>query len=79
MDIDDLELDVSPHDSDWFASMLLNCFNALRADDEATRNQIRGRIFVLRDLFNLSEEEVIELASNHGWGDEMAETLGDEP
>lgn len=76
--IEDLELDVSPHDSSWFQSKLLNCINALHEADHEQQLRIQGRVHVLQDLFSMSDETLIELAARRDVEDEMRGVLGDE-
>lgn len=77
LSIDDLEPDgeIDEHTADWFRGLLMDCINAVRSADRDKRLEIKGRVFVLRDMFALSEAEVVELAEKYGAGEEMAELL----
>lgn len=77
LSIDDLEPDgeIDMQTAEWFQGLLMNCINAVRSADRDKRLEIKGRVFVLRDMFALSEAEVVELAETYGAGEEMAELL----
>ena len=73
--VDELTIDLEPHDDSWFQSQLLECVNALGEVGEKDEQRIHGRVFVLRDLFGLSEDDVVEIAERFGKGDDMAALL----
>jgi hypothetical protein len=75
--IGDLELDVSPHDSSWFQSKLLNCITALHEADREEQLRIKGRVHALQDLFGVSDEELVGLAERYEASGKMREILAD--
>lgn len=73
---DDLEFDLEPHDTNWFASVMLDSMNALPEADENLRHEIRGRLWVCQDMFGLSDDELLNLAPDYV-EDEVAELMED--
>lgn len=78
-DVEELSIELEPHDDGWYQSMLLECITATGKADEMEKRRLRGRLFVLRDLFGLTEDEVVEIASRYGRGDEVTELWGITP
>ncbi len=67
--------DIGEHTAQWFQSTLINAIIAVPEADRDKMLRIRGRLYVLRDIFGLSEDDIIALAEEYEIADHVSDVF----